>query len=155
MRVIGLTAAGLLAAGALAFATSGHGAEASAAVDHTCSATDKQFIREAKTNMLMVGKSGRDYLTGNGPAKYVLEDTARAEVLVRRTRPTDPSLEKTRIVMATMFKAYGTAVKARAKRRDAGRHMYRAYGLANLARDILVDAEPGLRRVGCDITGLL
>ena len=46
-------------------------------------------------------------------------------------------------------------MKAKAKRKDAAPHMYRAYGLANFAFDVLSDAEPELRRRGCDISGLL
>jgi hypothetical protein len=33
--------------------------------------------------------------------------------------------------------------------------MHRAYGLANFAREVLTQAQPGLARYGCDVTPLL
>jgi hypothetical protein len=155
MRVVGLTAAGLLAAAVVAFATSGHGAEASTSIKHSCSATDRQFIREAKLNMIAVGKSGHEFMTGGGSARTVIQDARNAEIAVAYVRPTDVSLDQARILMRTMFREYGVAVKKKTKNRDAGPHIYRAYGLANLAREILVEAEPGLKKSGCDVTGLL
>lgn len=116
---------------------------------------DKQFIREAKLNMTAVGDSGREFLRGEGRARDVIEDTRRAEAIVRRLRPTDPSLDKARVLMGAMFREYGQAVEARRKNLEAGPHIYRAYGLANFARDILVQAQPALRDRGCDVTGLL
>ena len=155
MRVVGLTAAGLLAAAVVALATSGHGAEASSSVKHSCSATDRQFIREARLNMIALGKSGHDFITGQGDAKTVIADARRAEAAVAYVRPTDDALEKARVLMRTMFREYGVAVKKKTKNRDAGRHIYRAYGLANIAREILVVAQPGLEKEGCDVSGLL
>ena len=57
--------------------------------------------------------------------------------------------------MAGMLTEYGRAMLAKSKQKDASSHMYRAYGLANFAHDTLVDAEPELRRRGCDVSGLL
>lgn len=122
---------------------------------HTCSAMDRQFIREAKLNMTAVGESGREFLRGDGRAADVIEDTRRAEAIVKHMRPTDPSLDKARVLMGAMFREYGQAVEARRKHREAGPHIYRAYGLANFTRDILVQAQPELSDRGCDVTGLL
>jgi hypothetical protein len=156
MRLIGLTAAGLCAAGVVLFATSGNGAVASnPAIKHSCSAQDRQFIREARTNMIAVATSGHDFVTGEGSAATVIRDARRAEIAVAYVRPTDDSLDKARILMRTMFREYGVAVKKKTKNREAGPHIYRAYGLANLAREILVEAQPGLKQHGCDVTGLL
>jgi hypothetical protein len=33
--------------------------------------------------------------------------------------------------------------------------MYRAYGLANFAHEVLAEAQPELRRRGCDVSSLL
>jgi hypothetical protein len=33
--------------------------------------------------------------------------------------------------------------------------MYRAYGLANFARDVLAEAQPALQPQGCDVAALL
>jgi hypothetical protein len=57
--------------------------------------------------------------------------------------------------MGAMFREYGQAVRARTHNREAGPHIYRAYGLANFARDILVQAQPKLSERGCDVAGLL
>lgn len=155
MRLVGLTAAGLLAAVIVVLATSGHGAEASSSIKHSCSATDRQFIREARINMVALGNSGHEFITGRGDAKTVIADARRAEAAVAYVRPNDRSLEQARVLMRTMFREYGVAVKEKTKNRDAGPHIYRAYGLANLAREILVEAQPGLEEAGCDVTGLL
>jgi hypothetical protein len=154
VRVLSLIAAGLLAGVVVAFAAGGK-ATAGDGVAHTCSATDKQFIREARLNMTAVGESGREFLMGEGRARVVIEDARRAEAIVQRLRPTDPSLDKARVLMGAMFREYGQAVRARTKNREAGPHIYRAYGLANFARDILVQAQPKLSDRGCDVAGLL
>ena len=155
MRVVGLTAVGLLAATIVALATSGHGAKASSSVKHSCSAADKQFIRETRLNMIALSKSGHDFIMGQGDAKTVVEDARRAELAVAYVRPNDASLDNARILMRKMFSEYGVAVKQKMKNRDAGPHIYRAYGIANLVREILVDAQPGLEKAGCDVTDLL
>jgi hypothetical protein len=46
-------------------------------------------------------------------------------------------------------------MEAKSKKRDAAPHIYRAYGLANFAHDVLVDAAPELQRRGCDVSSLL
>ena len=38
---------------------------------------------------------------------------------------------------------------------DASERMHRAYGLANFAREVLVEAQPELQRQGCDVAPLL
>jgi hypothetical protein len=54
-----------------------------------------------------------------------------------------------------MFNEYGEAVILHAKGKDAGERMYRAYGLANFARDVLAEAQPALQPQGCDVAALL
>ncbi len=154
LRLLGLTAAGLVACIAV-FAVSAKGGAAGDGLVHTCSATDRQFLREAKLNMLAVGTSGREFMQGVGEAEDVVRDARRGEVAVGRLRPTDPALDKTRALMGAMFREYGKAIEAKAENRKAGRHILRAYGLANFARDILSQAEPELRDQGCDVSGLL
>ncbi len=41
------------------------------------------------------------------------------------------------------------------ERRQAGEHMHSAYGLANFAREVLLEAQPELAKRGCDVTALL
>ena len=147
----GLTAAAL-STGVLLASGCGGGGERLA---HTCSATDRQFIRTASLNLTAVGSAGREYLAGELKAKRVIEDTARASLALGRTNPSDPSLRRTRPLMGAMFSEYGRAIRARERNGDAGRHMHRAYGLANFAHDILAEAGPELEKQGCDVRGLL
>ena len=57
--------------------------------------------------------------------------------------------------MGAMFSEYSRAMTAEAKHKDAGPHIQRSYGLANFAHDVLVQAEPGLKARGCDVSPLL
>ena len=154
MRRLALTAAGLLTAVSLALflATS---VRANASVRHTCSATDRQFIDTAKTNIAAIGLWGQEYLHGDARPGEVVSEAKQAAKIVMGTAPTDPSLSTTRSLLNGMFTEYGKAVHARAKHRDAGPHMYRAYGLANYAHGVLAKAQPPLFRLGCDLTPLL
>lgn len=159
MRLLRLTAAGLIAVSVAVAAVARGSAYVETAVpqpsQYTCSATDKKFIREARLNMVAVGSAGRDYVAGKGRARDVIADADRAAAVVAATRPTDPTLKRTRVLMSTMFREYGNAIRARSRNRAAAPHMYRAYGLANFAHEILTAAEPELRRRGCDVSGLM
>ena len=64
MRRLGLTAAGLLVivTAALALVTSGR---ARPNLAHTCSATDRQFIDTARTNMAALGLWADQYASGD------------------------------------------------------------------------------------------
>ena len=149
----GLIAAGLaLFAAAVLFTGSGR---ARATVHHTCSATDRQFISKTELNMTALGAWGEDYRNGEVSEGEVVAEADRAARRVQKLDQSDPSLKKAKLLVAGMFTEYGRAMKAKAKRKDAAPHMYRAYGLANFAFDVLSDAEPELRRRGCDISGLL
>ena len=157
MRKQGLTAAALLAAILFAFSACGAMAgkgEARGAVEHTCSAPDKQFIRAAGINMLAVNTSGRDYLAGTARAKDVVRDARRAALIVENTHPTDSSLLQTRTLLRVMFTEYGLAIQARAKGRDSAPHMLKAYEFANHANEVLVAAAPDLHEAGCDVSAL-
>jgi hypothetical protein len=54
-----------------------------------------------------------------------------------------------------MLAEYAKAIELQQHHRDAGPHMYRAYGLANYAHGVLEKAQPALVRRGCDLTDLL
>jgi hypothetical protein len=156
MRRFALYGLGLLLASviALTYATSSR-AKSAGPVSHTCSVTDRAFIDGAKTNVDAVDLWGQQYLDGDtGPADVAAE-AARAAKIVGATSPTDPSLEQTRSLLVAMFNAYGKAMEQRAKHRDASDHIFHAYGLANFAHDVLLKAEPGLARRGCDVSPLL
>jgi hypothetical protein len=155
MRRIGLTAAGLLAMVtiALALVTSGR-ARPNLAI-HTCSATDRQFIETARTNMTALGLWSEQYESGDaGGAELVKQARAGAKI-VRATGPTDSSLQQTRRLLMGMLTEYARAVQLQDRHGDAGPHMYRAYGLANYAHTVLMRAEPPLFKLGCDIRPLL
>jgi hypothetical protein len=150
----GLIAAGLALFAAAVLLTGGGRAE-SATIAHTCSATDKQFIRSAELNMVALGLWGEQYREGEVTAAEVVAEARKAAKRIDKLEPSDPSLLKTRSLVAGMITEYGRAMFAKSKEKDAGQHMYRAYGLANFARDVLVDAAPELQSRGCDVSGLL
>ena len=155
MRRIGLTAAGLLAMVtiALALVTSGR-ARPNLAI-HTCSATDRQFIETARTNMTALGLWSEQYESGDaGGAELVKQARAGAKI-VRATGPTDSSLQQTRRLLVGMLTEYARAVQLQDRQGDAGPHMYRAYGLANYAHTVLTRAERPLTKLGCDLRPLL
>jgi hypothetical protein len=131
------------------------GGNSRAAVAHTCSATDRQFLSTAQLNMAALGSLSEDYLHGNAKPAEVIDQAQNAVVGLRNTSPTDPSLSKTRAIMRAMFAEYGRAIRADAKHHNPGKYIYRAYGLANFAHDILADAQPALNQRGCDVTPLL
>ena len=150
----GLIAAGLALFAATVLLTGGGRAE-SATVAHTCSATDRQFIRQAELNMVALGLWGEQYREGEVTAQEVVAEARSAAKRIDHLQPSDPSLKRTRALVSGMITEYGRAMLAKAKEREAGPHMYRAYGLANFARDVLVDAAPELQRRGCDVSSLL
>ena len=150
----GLIAAGLASLAAVVLLTGGgHGRGATA--EHTCSATDKQFISKTELSMTALGIWGDDYRRGEASAAQVVAEARKATVRVQTLNPSDPALRATKTFMAGMLAEYGRAMLAKSKEKDASSHMYRAFGLANFAHDTLVDAAPELLRRGCDVSSLL
>jgi hypothetical protein len=131
------------------------GGNGNAQIVHTCSATDKQFISEAQLNMAALSSESEDFLHGNAKASEVISTDKMALQSIRGTGPSDPSLSKTRAILSAMFVEYGKAIRADQHHADPGKYIYRAYGLANFAHDILTQAATPLKQHGCDITGLL
>ena len=158
MRFLGLTAAGLLCGSvfvlAAAWTASGAGA-APESLAHTCSATDRDFIRTASVNVAAIGNRGQEYLAGEVTGKAVIREAKEAAQRVGHAKPTDPALRRAQLVMGAMLFEYGKAIRAREAGRDAGPPMYRAYGLANFAADTLRQAQPELAEQGCDVADLL
>jgi len=149
-------AAGLAVAifvtGSLVLLVGGNG---KSAVIHTCSATDRQFLGAAQLNMAALGTLSEDYLQGEAKADDVIMQTDSAIASLRNTDPSDPSLSKTRAILRAMFLEYGRAIRADKHHHDPGKYVYRAYGLANFAHDVLSQAEPALAKRGCDVSPLL
>jgi hypothetical protein len=150
VRVFRLTAAAMLIPCALLLTGC-----ARAPLAHTCSATDKHFIGTTQTNMDMLGYWSSNLQTGEAKPSEVIRETKAAVVRLTATNPTDPSLAQTRQIVRAMLVEYSRAVAAQAKNRAAGPHVMRAYGLANFAHDVLLQAEPALASKGCNVATLL
>lgn len=131
------------------------GGTGSAQIVHTCSATDKQFIDAAQLNMASLSSASEDYLHGDSKASEVIDTDRNALDNIRSTGPSDPSLARTRAILSAMFVEYGRAIRANQHHKDPGMYIYRAYGLANFAHDILEQAQPALKQRGCDVSSLL
>jgi hypothetical protein len=151
--VRGLTAAAVLIGVGLCLLATACGQRSATA--HTCSATDRQFISTAQLNMTALNMWAADYLHGAVKPTVVVREARNAAKIVNGTSPSDPSLEQTKYLMHAMFNEYATAVLVKSKRRNPGRHIYRAYGLANFAHDVLAEAQPALGERGCDVRPLL
>ena len=54
------------------------GGNGKAAVSHTCSATDRQFLGTAQLNMAALGSLSQDYLQGDAKADDVIMQTDSA-----------------------------------------------------------------------------
>jgi hypothetical protein len=151
---IGLTAAGLLVlAVVLALATSGRARSTN--LVHTCSATDRQFIETARTNMTALELWSEQYQSGDASENDVVGEAHTAARIMRGTGPTDYSLAQTRRLVVGMLNEYAKAMQEQEQHRDAGPHMYRAYGLANFAHGVLLHAQRPLLKLGCDVSPLL
>ena len=79
---IGLTAAGVLAV----HVTNGRARPTTA---HTCSATDRQFIETARTNMTALELWSEQYQSGDASGEDVEGQARSASKIVRGTGPTD------------------------------------------------------------------
>lgn len=151
MHRTGLSAVGLCAA--LALATTACGTQRAAA--HTCSATDQQFLSAAQLNVTAVNDAAEQYLHGTAKAGEVVGMARKSAKILVQTNPSDPSLSKARKYLNAMFVEYASAVQIQSKNGDARQHLYRAYGLAGFARDVLLQAQPALQPKGCDVSDLL
>ncbi|TML73411.1 MAG: hypothetical protein E6G13_03245 [Actinobacteria bacterium] len=149
-------AAGLVSAvlvlGALMLFVGGTG---QAQTVHVCSPTDRQFIGVAQLNMASLSSASEDFLRGGAKPASVIDVATQSLQNVQRTHPEDPSLTKTRAILGAMFVEYGKAIRADAKHKDPGTYIYRAYGLANFAHDVLAQAQRPLEQRGCDVSPLL
>jgi hypothetical protein len=154
VRRLGLTAAGLLVivTVALALVTNGR---AKPNLVHTCSATDRQFIETARTNMTALELWSEQYQSGDASAEDVVGQAHAAEKMMRATGPTDFSLRQTQRLVIGMLTEYAKGVQIHERHRDAGPHMFRAYGLANFAHNVLLRAQEPLAKLGCEVQPLL
>jgi hypothetical protein len=149
LRRIGVLAAtlGLLACAGCA----GSGA----VVGHSCGATDRRFIETASIDVTALGLLTADYQSGQANPEEVARQAFDAAERVGHVEPRDPSLRAAQKYLDAMFTEYGHAVRLQSEGKDAGERMYRAYGLANFAHDVLAQAQPELLQRGCDVGALL
>ena len=122
---------------------------------HTCSATDRQFIETARTNMTALELWSEQYQSGDASAEDVVGQAKTAAKIMRGAGPTDFSLRQTQRLVIGMLNEYAKGVQLHERKRDAGPTMYRAYGLANFAHTVLLRAERPLDKLGCDVQPLL
>jgi hypothetical protein len=155
VRRIGLSAAGLLVIVAIALALVTNGRARPNRLVHTCSATDRQFIEAARTNMTALELWSEQYQSGDASAEDVVGQAKAAAKIMRGTGPTDFSLRQSRRLVMGMLTEYAKGVQLHERHQDAGPHMYRAYGLANYAHTVLPHAERPLGQLGCDVEPLL
>jgi hypothetical protein len=150
LRRIGVTAATLCL---LAFSAGCSGS--SEAGEHSCGATDKSFIATASVDVTALGSLTVDYQSGLAGPDEVAQEAFDAAERVTHVKPHDPSLRTAQKYLDGMFREYGEAVTLQAKGENGGERMYRAYGLANFAHDVLAQAQPELLSRGCDVGPLL
>jgi hypothetical protein len=122
---------------------------------HSCGPTDQKFIQTASTDMTGLGVLNADYQSGAVEAKDVSQQAFDASVRIQHAEPKDPALKTAQRYLDAMFQEYGAAVTIQAEGGDSGERMYRAYGLANFAHDVLAQAQPALYKEGCDVGPLL
>ena len=122
---------------------------------HSCVATDQKFIRAATVDVVAFESLADDFRSGKVGAEEIAAEAFDAAVRVGRTEPKDPALRQAQRYLDAMFTEYGEAVTLNAEGKNAGERMFRAYGLANFARDVLVEAQPALQQQGCDVAPLL
>jgi hypothetical protein len=150
LRRIGVIAATLCL---LAFTSACTGAGGSLA--HSCGAADRRFIETASVDVTALGSLTADYQSGNAAADEVAQEAFEAAQRVTHVKPNDPSLRTAQRYLDAMFHEYGEAVTLQGEGKDAAERMYRAYGLANFAHDVLSQAQPALLQRGCDVGPLL
>jgi hypothetical protein len=155
VRRLGLTAAGLLVMVTMALALVTNGRARTNHLVHTCSATDRQFIEAARTNMTALELWSEQYQSGDALAADVVGQAKAEAKIMRGTGPTDFSLRQTQRLVIGMLTEYAKGVQIHEHHKDAGPHMYRAYGLANYAHTVLLHAQRPLGQLGCDVQPLL
>jgi hypothetical protein len=122
---------------------------------HSCTARDLSFLRSASLDAISLGLWMQDYNAGQAGAREVAGEAFAAAERIGHVEARDPSLRTAQRYLTAMLTEYGEGMKLRARGEDAGERLYRAYGLANFARDVLVQAQPELAKRGCDVSVLL
>jgi hypothetical protein len=122
---------------------------------HSCGASDQRFLKAATVDVVAFNRLADDFRAGEIEASIVASEAFEAARRVAHVKPDDPSLRQAQKYLDGMFTEYGEAVTLHAEGKSSGQRMFRAYGLANFARDVLLEAQPALQRQGCDVSPLL
>ena len=146
---------GVIAATLVLVAVSSGCSSSRTAHGHSCGPTDQKFIQTTSLDFTALGELSTEYRNGDAEAKDLARHAFDSAVRVQHGDPKDPSLQAAQKFLDGMFEEYGTAITIQAKGGDAGERMYRAYGLANFAHDVLQQAQPALYKEGCDVGPLL
>jgi hypothetical protein len=133
----------------------GHASSGRPPQQHTCSAADKQFLQTVVSNMTQLTYWSEAWLSGEETPATVVKQTVAESQQIGATSPTDISLLTARSLLRKMFLEYADAVHAKAIGKQPGRHIMTARTLANGVHDLLVDAQPQMASMGCDVTPLL
>ena len=122
---------------------------------HSCVATDQKFIQTATVDVNAFNELADGFRSGSIGAEEIALEAFDAAARVGRTEPRDPAHRQAQKYLDAKVTEYGEAETQYAEGKDSGDRMYRAYGLANFARDVLAQAQPALQREGCDVAPLL
>ena len=154
VRRLGLTAAGLLVivTVALALVTNGR---AKPNLVHTCSATDRQFIDDARTNMTALELWSEQYQSGDASAEDVVGQAHAAAKIMRGTGPTDFSLRQTQRLVIGMLSEYAKGVQLHERHRDAGADDVPRLRARELRAHRAAAGAAAARQLGCDVSPLL
>ena len=105
--------------------------------------------------MAALGTLSQDYLQGDAKADDVIMQTDSAVTACStRTRAIRRSRRRGRSCARCSWST-ARAIRADKHHKDPGKYIYRAYGLANFAHDVLAQAKPALAKRGCDVSPLL
>jgi hypothetical protein len=104
---------------------------------------------------LVLNELASEYRAGEITPEEIAEEALAAAERVAHVEPNDPSLRQAQKYLDAMFTEYGEAVTLDAEGKTSSERMFRAHGLANLARGVLAEAQPALQREGCDVAPLL
>lgn len=122
---------------------------------HICSAVDKQFVSTVETNMMQLGYWSDQLVSGDATSIEVIKAARSESKQIEATGPMDFSLRASRSLLGQMFREYAAAVRAKALGGNAGKHMGKAFQLANYVHEVLAEAQPEMAAKGCDLTALL
>jgi hypothetical protein len=154
LRRIGVTAAALVVA--LVFALSVRGGTGSDdPLVHSCDAADLRFLEKAGIHVTSFDAWAADFRAGTADPAEVAGEAELAAAEVAKIEPNDPSLALAQKYLDAMFSEYGQALELQADGKDAGDRMWRAWGLRNFSHDVLVEAQPKLASLGCDVGPIL